>query len=846
MPGNQSFADDTDVDGIEDSTPSPLETTVTITTSADSTPPYDAYADPSADPDSDGLYNWEEDAASTAKSNADTDGDGLNDGDEVHSYRTNPLDTDSDDNGWSDYQQCYPLADPDGDRLENALEWQYGSNPYLVDTDYDLLTDNDEVRSGMYSPTVADTDGNGWSDYFEYFGLQLPGADPDRDGLSNADEAAWQTQALNADTDGDGLNDGLEAGTRNYNPTFADTDGDGASDFDEYFAPVEIAASSDSSSAADNTRASDAASSGSTTSIPDSSSSTAATDATSPADGPTSGSGDATTIAADSGSDGDQDGLTLAQEQAISTDPADEDTDDDGLNDGQEVALGANPLLADSDADTIGDFDEATSGLSSPNLADTDGDGLRDDAELSRGTNPNLNDSDGDGLLDGPEVEAGLDPKKQDTDGDFLTDFEEGIGGAFPTMNPLSNDTDGDGTLDYLEVQLTDTDGGGIPDRIELFYGMDVQTAYDDVSGDLDGDGITNLVSYLGSFDLRAGYDGRYDRDADRMTDAWEFAHGLNMNDPYDGTGDPDSDGVFNFEEFQRNSDPQVSDLAAIGSSTPASVETSVAGSPPAEGTTTMGSGASNPDWDGDGVGNFTEVYVDATDPRTPPASGEPIPGDEPAQGSEDACPNPNCRCENCVCANPTSDGEDSVCGCNFPSDLVPAGSVATKDDEYLYHVYEHVETSWIPDWVPDWVKEAADVVKAALGLTKVVGNAMDGAEAAIEATDLITGPTAPDAPLPDNGTAPLDTDPKDITERIPEEPISGISTTWELKSFTPGTWSPRDPYDPKYHITGTTVVETSNDLTGSVEDSDSTMLQPGTMRVVRKTIRHTVTYETR
>ena len=64
------------------------------------------------------------------------------------------------------------------------------------------------------------------------------------------------------------------------------------------------------------------------------------------------------------------------------------DSDSDGLLDGEEASYGTNPLLAD-----------------------TDGDGLSDAAELrTHGTNPLLKDTDGDGMSDGAEVAAGTDP----------------------------------------------------------------------------------------------------------------------------------------------------------------------------------------------------------------------------------------------------------------------------------------------------------------------------------------------------------------------------------------------------------------------------------------------------
>ena len=55
--------------------------------------------DPSSDPDHDGLTNAEEAAIGTDPHNPDTDGDGLNDGDEVHVTHTNPTLPDTDGDG---------------------------------------------------------------------------------------------------------------------------------------------------------------------------------------------------------------------------------------------------------------------------------------------------------------------------------------------------------------------------------------------------------------------------------------------------------------------------------------------------------------------------------------------------------------------------------------------------------------------------------------------------------------------------------------------------------------------------------------------------------------------------
>ena len=56
---------------------------------------------------------------------------------------------------------------------------------------------------------------------------------------------------------------------------------------------------------------------------------------------------------------------------------------------------------------------------------DSDGDGLGDYFERTKGTNPNSIDTDGDGLLDGEEFREGTDPNKADTDNDGLNDYIE-------------------------------------------------------------------------------------------------------------------------------------------------------------------------------------------------------------------------------------------------------------------------------------------------------------------------------------------------------------------------------------------------------------------------------------
>jgi outer membrane protein OmpA-like peptidoglycan-associated protein len=77
----------------------------------------------------------------------DSDGDGLNDGDEVN-YKSNPLKTDSDGDGLSD----------------GAEVNQYKTDPAKVDTDGDGLGDGNEVNKYKTNPLKSDTDDGGVAD----------------------------------------------------------------------------------------------------------------------------------------------------------------------------------------------------------------------------------------------------------------------------------------------------------------------------------------------------------------------------------------------------------------------------------------------------------------------------------------------------------------------------------------------------------------------------------------------------------------------------------------------------------------------------------------------------------
>ncbi|MDT8325362.1 MAG: OmpA family protein, partial [Bacteroidota bacterium] len=80
----------------------------------------------------------------------DTDGDGLEDGDEVHIHKTDPASADSDGDGLSDGEEVLkyktdPLrADSDGDGRSDGSEIGSGSDPYGSDSDGDGIVDGED------------------------------------------------------------------------------------------------------------------------------------------------------------------------------------------------------------------------------------------------------------------------------------------------------------------------------------------------------------------------------------------------------------------------------------------------------------------------------------------------------------------------------------------------------------------------------------------------------------------------------------------------------------------------------------------------------------------------------
>ncbi|MHA1399763.1 MAG: hypothetical protein ACTSQE_05425 [Candidatus Heimdallarchaeaceae archaeon] len=154
----------------------------------------------------------------------DTDGDGLEDWNELFIMHTNPLTSDTDQDYLSDWEEWYAgfeypeytldpnNGDVDGDMLLDGAEIHlYGSNP----NDAYEIDENDEIIDGL----LMDWDHDGLEDGYEflvYNTTHLPGGgvtqpDSDRDGLMDGAEVyVHGTNVVYWDTDNDTYSDGLE------------------------------------------------------------------------------------------------------------------------------------------------------------------------------------------------------------------------------------------------------------------------------------------------------------------------------------------------------------------------------------------------------------------------------------------------------------------------------------------------------------------------------------------------------------------------------------------------------------------------------------------------------------
>lgn len=160
----------------------------------------------SGDDDNDLLLNWQEDVVGTQKNNADTDGDGLTDYEEIFITLTDALSIDTDENGKSDDKEDF-----DDDKLNNLQECSYATNPYSNDTDCDSLTDYEEIFVYFTNPLSKDSDNDGMTDLMEIeYGMMPNNRDSLNDGVLDGDRIFMVTKTCDGWNAGDAVKPVLE------------------------------------------------------------------------------------------------------------------------------------------------------------------------------------------------------------------------------------------------------------------------------------------------------------------------------------------------------------------------------------------------------------------------------------------------------------------------------------------------------------------------------------------------------------------------------------------------------------------------------------------------------------
>ncbi|WP_230592155.1 hypothetical protein [Gallibacterium anatis] len=599
--------------------------------------------------------------------NPDTNGDGVNDGDEDSDgdgvdnktevkNGTDPFVNEDDPSKVLPDQDGDGIRDDidtdiDGDGVNNADEKEAGTDPKNPntngtpdgdkDTDDDGLTNKEESDPNLN--TTTDRNGDGKPDITD------GNKDEDGDGVDNKDEKDNGTNPFNPDTDGDGKKDGEDDVNNN------DVDNDGVNDADEKDAGLD---SSKDDSDDNGVKDGDEDSDGDGISNKDESDTTkpgktdenndGVSDVNQPADptvthsskvgedGVTRYTGgveidplgngashiDRVTInyTPEDGKDGAGTPTTI---YAVNKDGAwGLYTDDAGTQalDNPLISINsqtgkitfAPDAVADGTSLSAKNDNQATAPKSEPSK-EISVVAKDDNHDADKLLDKDDTDIDGDGVNNADEIAAGLDPHNPDTNGDGVNDGDE--------------DSDGDGKPNKDESdadsdKITDKDGNGKSDITEGKDENGNQTKPKDTDGDgtpdykdtdIDGDGVNNADENAAGLDPRnpdsngdGVNDGDEDSDGDGKTNAEESNPDSNTITDKDGNGT--SDIIEGKDENGNQTNPKDTD----GDGTPDYKDTDI---------------------DGDGVNNADEKEA-GLDPRNPDTNNDgKNDGDEDTDG---------------------------------------------------------------------------------------------------------------------------------------------------------------------------------------------------------------------
>ncbi len=480
------------------------------------------------DSDFDGIINPIENAYGTNRLDADTDNDGILDGDEPSWWcnsdgdsqfysgfaysnnfeSINALDPDSDNDGILDGTEIgVSKVHVDSTRNRDPQSTKPHNYPIFIGSKTSFDADNGKTVTDPLNPD-SDNDGlwDGWNNTGRN-GVNSVGASIRGEDFIHNDYFISNFDYADGKIEGDADCNGIWSGSEKWeetSPNDADSDDDGISDKDETF------------------------NNGTTTLkwYDD-----------------FDNDGQINAVDPDSDNDGLYDGLErgykpgnisfgtdlsrgyfIPDPDHETTDPFDQDSDDDNLNDGTEDTNHNGRIDGDNGDGIYGETE--TWKETSPNAWDSDQDSIRDNKEREFGYDPLSDDTDNDGLNDTEEdkngdgdIDAGeTNPTLMDSDNDGLTDLQEINGWTVVityeatrevkeklevTSNPMILDTEGDGLSDYQEFtnttnpNLEDSDGDGKTDIEELNNDFNSSpTGIDGVAPEIWGYDCTYEITY--------------------------------------------------------------------------------------------------------------------------------------------------------------------------------------------------------------------------------------------------------------------------------------------------------------------------------------------------------------